>query len=715
MAKRLILAEKPSVGKDIARVLGAKQARNGYVEGNKDIITWAFGHLITLADPERYDGKYRNWELNDLPILPDKMKLEPIKQTRKQYETVKKLANRSDVTEIVIATDAGREGELVARWILEYAKVKKPVKRLWISSVTDKAIKQGFSHLQPGGKFVSLYRSAIARAEADWMVGINATRALTTKYNAQLSCGRVQTPTLAMIDKREKEIQSFKPVEFYNILAQTDIGCFTWNNGPVYDKEKANKQIAGLQHKVMVITSVTEKEKRQSAPNLYDLTELQRDANKRYDFSAKETLNIMQGLYEKHKVLTYPRTDSRYLSTDIVPTLKERLQAVEHGEYAKFAKAIRNKPIKTSKSFVNDSKVSDHHAIIPTEEVVYWSDFSDKEKKIYDLVVKRFLAVLSAPYVYMEQKIEGKVDQESFHLKGVSVKQSGWKTIYGEKIQQSENQKITVGKNLDISTLQLEIGKTKPPARFNEATLLSAMENPTKYMENNNKELAKTLDNTGGLGTVATRADIIEKLFNSFLIEKRGKEIFITSKGKQLLELVPNELKSPVLTAKWEQQLSKIADGKLDYQMFIGEMRSYAQKSVSEIKQNNKKFKHDNITSHKCPKCGKLMLKVKAKKGTMLVCQDRECNTREAVSRTTNARCPNCHKKMELRGEGDNQIFTCVCGYREKLSVFKQRREKDKNKNVSKKEVNNYLKKQDTDSFTNNPMAEALKKLKLDK
>ncbi|MBC1921873.1 DNA topoisomerase III [Listeria grayi] len=715
MSKRLILAEKPSVGKDIARVLGANQSRNGYIEGNKEIVTWAFGHLVTLADPERYDVKYRNWELNDLPILPDRMKLEPIKQTRKQYELVKKLANRNDISEIVIATDAGREGELVARWILEYAKIKKPVKRLWISSVTDKAIKQGFARLQPGDSFLPLYRSAIARAEADWVVGINATRALTTKYNAQLSCGRVQTPTVAIIDTREKEIQTFKPVDYYNIKAQTNLGSFTWNNGPVYEKEKVEKLVAVLKNKKMEISAVNEKEKRQSAPNLYDLTELQRDANKRFDFSAKETLTIMQGLYEKHKVLTYPRTDSRYLSADIVPTLKERLEAVEHGDYAKFAKAIRNKPIKASKSFVDDSKVSDHHAIIPTEEPVYWSEFNDREKKIYDLVVRRFLAVLSAPYVFMEQKIEAKIDKEIFQLKEISVKQLGWKAVYGEDSRRQESQKIAVGSAIALQSLQLETGKTKPPARFNEATLLSAMENPTKYMESTNKELAKTLDNAGGLGTVATRADIIEKLFNSFLIEKRGKEIFLTSKGKQLLELVPNELKSPILTAKWEQKLSKIAAGDLDYRIFVGEMREYAQKAVTEIKQNDKNFKHDNITSTKCPNCGKLMLKVKGKRGTMLVCQDRDCNTRESVSRTTNARCPNCHKKMELRGEGENQIFTCVCGHREKLSVFKKRKDKDKNKNVSKKEVNNYLKKQDHDEFTNNPMAEALKKLKLDK
>lgn len=719
MTKTLVLAEKPSVGKDIARVLSAKGGgKNGFLEGSNYVVTWALGHLITLADPEQYDNKYKSWDLNDLPILPDKMKLVPIRETRKQYETVKKLLNRSDITDIVIATDAGREGELVARWILDYAKVKKPVKRLWISSVTDKAIREGFKKLRPGRDYENLYHSAVARSVADWVVGINATRALTTKYNAQLSCGRVQTPTLAMLLNREKDIQSFQPKEFYTLTAVTENGNFVWKEGQTFDKEKAEKIERSLRGSDAVVESVSMKEKKSFSPGLYDLTELQRDANKRYDFSAKETLAAMQTLYERHKALTYLRTDSRYLSDDIVPTLKERLEACGRGEFAKPARGILNKGIKANASFVDNRKVSDHHAIIPTEESVSLADLSDRERKIYELVVKRFLAVLSEPYVYEETRAEAKIGDQNFELKGKVVKSLGWKAIYGKDEEADLVMKVKKGDQIPVRAVKLNTGKTKPPARFNEATLLSAMENPAKYMDSRDKELAKTLGETGGLGTVATRADIIDKLFNSFLIEKQGKELHITSKGRQLLELVPVDLKSPELTAKWEQKLAQIEKGKLKEQAFTGEMREYAKKAVLEIKQNEKKFRHDNVTSQKCPDCGKLMLKVKGKRGTMLVCQDRECGHREPLAKLTNARCPNCHRKLELRGQGDKQIFVCAtCGHREKLSAFEARRGKEKKGKVSKRDVANYMKKQDQteEEPFNNPMAEALAKLKLDK
>ncbi|EUJ31678.1 DNA topoisomerase III [Listeria floridensis FSL S10-1187] len=719
MAKTLVLAEKPSVGKDIARVLQAKgNGKNGFLEGSNYIVTWALGHLITLADPEQYDAKYKNWDLNDLPILPSKMKLVPIKETRRQYETVKKLLNRGDVSEIVIATDAGREGELVARWILDYAKVKKPVKRLWISSVTDKAIKEGFKKLKPGKNYENLYHSAVARSVADWVVGINATRALTTKYNAQLSCGRVQTPTLAMILNREEEIKKFKPREFYTLEAVTENGTFTWQEGQTFDKARAESIEKKLRGAGATVTDVAVKVKKVHSAGLYDLTELQRDANKRYDFSAKETLQAMQMLYERHKALTYPRTDSRYISEDIVPTLKERLDACGRGEYAKPARQIMNKGIKANASFVDNRKVSDHHAIIPTEEAVSMADLSDRERKVYDLVVKRFLAVLSDPYVYEETSVKATILDEPFALKGKVVQSLGWKAIYGADDEADTVMKVKKGDEIKVRGIQIHTGKTKPPARFNEATLLSAMENPAKYMDSADKALAKTLGETGGLGTVATRADIIDKLFNSFSLEKQGKDIHITSKGRQLLELVPADLKSPELTGKWEQKLAQIEKGALKGEAFTGEMREYAKKAVLEIKQNEKTFKHDNITSQKCPDCGKLMLKVKGKRGTMLVCQDRECGHRESLSRTTNARCPNCHKKLEMRGSGDKQIFVCgTCGYREKLSAFEARRGKEKNRNVSKRDVANYMKKQNKteEEPFNNPMAEALAKLKLDK
>ncbi|RKJ50845.1 DNA topoisomerase III, partial [Butyricicoccus sp. 1XD8-22] len=362
MAKSVVLAEKPSVARDIANVLKCHKKGNGFLEGDKYIVTWALGHLVTLADPESYDVKYKTWNLEDLPMLPERLKLTTIKQTGKQFNAVKSQLTRSDVNEIIIATDAGREGELVARWIIDRVKVNKPVKRLWISSVTDKAIKEGFQNLKPGKAYENLYYAAVARSEADWYIGLNATRALTTKYNAQLNCGRVQTPTLAMIAAREDEIKNFKPQSYYGIEAQTDLLKLTWQdaNGNLrsFNKEKIDAIVKALGNQDAKVVDIDRKAKKSFAPGLYDLTELQRDANKLFGYSAKETLNIMQKLYESYKVLTYPRTDSRFISSDIVSTLPERLKACGIGEYRSLANKVLSKPIKTSKAFVDDSKVS---------------------------------------------------------------------------------------------------------------------------------------------------------------------------------------------------------------------------------------------------------------------------------------------------------------------------------------------------------------------
>lgn len=399
MAKSIVIAEKPSVARDIARVLKCDKKGNGYLEGSKYIVTWALGHLVTLADPESYDVKYKQWNLEDLPMLPERLKLTVIKQTGKQFNAVKSQLLRKDVNEIIIATDAGREGELVARWIIDKVKMQKPIKRLWISSVTDKAIKDGFANLKPGKAYDNLYASAVARSEADWYIGLNATRALTTRFNAQLNCGRVQTPTVAMIASREDEIKHFKAQTYYGIEAQTAERLkLTWQdtkgNSRSFNKEKTDAIVNKISKQNATVVDIDKKQKKSFAPGLYDLTELQRDANKIFGYSAKETLNIMQKLYEQHKVLTYPRTDSRYISSDIVGTLPERLKACGVGEYRPLAHKVLQKPVKSNKSFVDDSKVSDHHAIIPTESYVNFSAFTDKERKIYDLVVKRFLAVL---------------------------------------------------------------------------------------------------------------------------------------------------------------------------------------------------------------------------------------------------------------------------------------------------------------------------------
>ncbi|MEH7524413.1 DNA topoisomerase III [Bacillus sp. JJ1503] len=729
MAKSVVIAEKPSVARDIARVLKCNKKGNGFLEGDKYIVTWALGHLVTLADPEVYDVKYKTWNLEDLPMLPERMKLTVIKQTGKQFQAVKSQLTRKEVNEIIIATDAGREGELVARWIIDKVKVNKPIKRLWISSVTDKAIKDGFANLKQGKAYENLYASAVARSEADWYIGLNATRALTTRFNAQLNCGRVQTPTVAIIAAREDEIKNFKAQTYYGIEAQTiDQLKLTWQdakgNSRSFDKEKMDGIVGKLGKQNAIVTEIEKKPKKSFSPGLYDLTELQRDANKIFGYSAKETLNIMQKLYEQHKVLTYPRTDSRFISSDIVGTLPERLKACGAGEYRSLAHKILSKPIKTSKAFVDDSKVSDHHAIIPTESYVNFSAFNDKERKIYDLVVKRFLAVLFPAFEYEQLTLRAKIGEENFVARGKTILSSGWKEVYENRFDDEDAvddlkeqilPRIEKGDTLNIRLIAQTSGQTKPSSRFNEATLLSAMENPAKYMDTQNKKLADTLKSTGGLGTVATRADIIDKLFNSFLIEKRDKDIHLTSKGRQLLDLVPDELKSPALTGEWEQKLEQIAHGKLKKDVFISEMKNYTKEIVTEIKASNKKYKHDNISTKSCPDCGKPMLEVNGKKGKMLVCQDRECGHRKNVSRVTNARCPQCHKKLELRGEGDGQIFVCKCGYREKLSAFEARRKKESKGKVDKRTVQKYLKNQQKDEEPlNNALAEALKGLKFD-
>ncbi len=723
MGKILVLAEKPSVGRDLAKVLKCNQSKGAYIEGSKYVVTWALGHLVGLQDPEDYDAKYKKWSMETLPMIPKYMKLTVLKKTQKQFYEVKKQMLRNDIDEIVIATDAGREGELVARWTIEKAGVKKPLKRLWISSQTDKAILDGFKNLKPGKDYNNLYKAAVCRAEADWLVGLNVTRALTCKYNAQLSAGRVQSPTLAMIVQREEDIKNFIPKDYYTITAKAKEFSLQWvdknNYQSTFNEEVANKTLVKVRGQEASIIDITESLKKKPSPALYDLTELQRDANKIWGYSAKQTLSIMQRLYENHKILTYPRTDSRYITTDIVATLPERLRAISIGAYRAAATNILKGKITPSKSFVDNSKVSDHHAIIPTEQSPNMSNLSSEERNIYDLVVKRFLSVMMPPFEYLQTNIVTEIAGEKFVAKGKVIKSKGWKALYDREDMEEPSEedglkdqvlpKLNIGDKLKINSVDINKGKTKPPARFNEGTLLSAMENPHKYI-NVSKDAAKTLNATGGLGTVATRADIIEKLFNSFSIEKRGKEIVPTSKGKQLIELVPSDLKSPLLTAKWESQLEDISKGKEDAMDFIVEMRRYSRALVEDVKVNGNKFVHENVTGAKCPKCGKYMLEVKTKTGVMNVCQDRECGHREGVSRTTNARCPECKKKLTLKGHGEGQIYVCPganCNFREKASQFNKRFEKGGK--VDKRDVNNYMKKMkkeaEQEAANDNPFA----------
>jgi len=526
-----------------------------------------------------------------------------------------------------------------------------------------------------------------------------------------------------MIVNREEEIKNFKPVDYWTLNAKGNGFALTWvsnkGNNSTFKEEVADSIVNKCKGQNGEVVEVKKTTKKKYSPALYDLTELQRDANKIWGYSAKQTLNIMQRLYENHKVLTYPRTDSRYVTSDIVATIPERLKAVSFGEYRAAAESLLKSGVKANKNYVDNSKVSDHHAIIPTEEKGRLANLSTEEKHIYDLVVKRFLSVLMPAYEYEQTTVVVNIAGETFTAKGNITKSKGWKRLYDNLKDEEDSQELpelNKGDKITVASVNKVKKQTTPPSRFNEATLLSAMENPQKYV-NLGKDAAKTLNETGGLGTVATRADIIEKLFNSFVIEKKGKDIYPTSKGKQLIDLVPEDLKSPLLTAKWESQLDNIAKGKANDKKFVGDMKAYATKLVEDVKGGTAKFHHDNATGSKCPNCGKYLLEVKGKNGRMLVCQDRECGYREPLARLTNARCPECHKRLELRGQGEGKIYVCTgdtCNFREKASQFEKRF--DKKGKVDKRETNRIMKKMQQEAkkqeAEDNPFAALLGKIK---
>ncbi|MHB1127685.1 MAG: DNA topoisomerase III [Bacillota bacterium] len=637
--KALVLAEKPSVAREIARVLNCASKNKGYMEGPKYVVTWALGHLVTLAEPEDYDKKYKQWRLEDLPMLPEQMKLKVIRQTSQQFQVVMNLMKRQDISEMVIATDAGREGELVARWIMKLGSWKKPFKRLWISSQTDGAIREGFAKLKPGKEFDNLYDAAVCRAEADWLIGLNVTRALTCKFNAQLNAGRVQTPTLAMIVRREEEIKQFVPVDYWTVRA--DFGDYfgDWRGkegNRIFDYTRAEELLGKLKGHPGKIAELRRESKSEPPPLAYDLTELQRDANRRFSFSAQKTLSTLQDLYEQHKLVTYPRTDSRYISADIVPTLTARLKSIAVGPYAEPARLILQKPLAPTKRFVDDSKVSDHHAIIPTEQPVKLTVLNAEEKKLYDIIVRRFLSVLYPPYRYDQLTLITTINGESFYSRGKVVKDMGWRAVAYNLTDQDENREETLpeqtladlkkGEERQVKGLKANKAKTKPPARYNEATLLTSMESPGKFIED--EELRETMKGSG-LGTPATRADIIEKLLYTNYIERKGKELVPTSKGIQLINLVAPKLRSPELTAQWEQNLTNIAKGKGSKTSFINGIREDTKELVRNVVMDTATYKADNISRTKCPACSKYMLLVNGKRGKMLVCQDRNCGHRQ--------------------------------------------------------------------------------------
>lgn len=701
--KSVVLCEKPSVARDIARNLGAKNNKNGCLEGDKYIVTWALGHLVTLQTPDKYK-EFINVSLENLPMIPKYMKTEIIKKTFKQYKIIETAVNRKDVNEVIIATDAGREGELVARYILEKANCKKKVKRLWISSVTDKAIKDGFKNLKAGDDYLGLYYSGVARANADWLVGINASRALTLKYNASLNCGRVQTPTLQMVFEREEKIKNFKPREYYTFEAVVDGIRFNCGESE-YNFTKAEKFVSDNKNKTINFDKVEVKIKTSIPKPLYNLTDIQQAASALFGLSPKQTLNIIQRLYESHKVLTYPRTDSRYLTTDMKNTLADRLRAIG-GDYKEItAKLLHEKDFNT-KRIINNSKVSDHHAIIPTEQKPNYMSLSDTELKIYNLVVKRFLENLLPDYKYEETSYSFKLDNKVFTAKSTKVIQLGFEELSRSEI---EDKKISFStKEFSLDSLQYNKKQTTPPSYYTEGSLIYAMENPFEFVDDDNER--KILKQTNGIGTVATRADILEKLFtNDYLVLDNGR-IKTTNKAKQLLNLVPENLKSPSLTATWEKQLDNIAKNKLSKDKFLKDIKDYTRECILEIKDSQDKFKHDNISGKKCEECGSYMLEVDKKGTKMLKCSSPTCRNRKVISRLTNLRCDNCHKKMTLFGSGENSTYRCVCGNSLKQKEVDKRIKNNKKDKASRVDMKKYMKQE---SLENNALRDKLLGLKL--
>ncbi|MDU2307669.1 MAG: DNA topoisomerase III [Staphylococcus epidermidis] len=710
--KSLILAEKPSVGRDIANALNLQQKSNGYIEGKQYIVTWALGHLVTNATPEQYNPSYKEWNLEDLPIIPKKMKTVVISKTNRQFKVVKSLILDKNVKEIIIATDAGREGELVARLILDRVGNKKPIKRLWISSVTKKAIQEGFKQLKNGNAYQNLYKAALARSEADWIVGINATRALTTKYDAQLSLGRVQTPTIQLVKSRQDEINYFKSEKYYTLSINVDGYDLNLNQQKRYKDKKELELIEHeIKHQEGKILEVKGKNKKSYAQPLFNLTDLQQEAYKRYKMGPKETLNTLQHLYERHKLVTYPRTDSNYLTHDMVDTIQERLRAILATDYKSHVRDLISETFSSKMHIFNNQKVSDHHAIIPTEVRPSIEQLSQREFKIYMLIAERFLENLMNPYLYEVLTIHAQLKGYHFVLKEKIPKQLGYKALKDNPSSNTLTHSFKEGQLFNVHRIDIHEHETKAPEYFNEGSLLKAMENPQNHIDLNDKKYAKTLKHTGGIGTVATRADIIEKLFNMNALESRDGKIKVTSKGKQILELSPSELTSPILTAQWEEKLMLIEKGKYNSQKFIQEMKNFTFKVVNKIKSSEQKYKHDNLTTTECPTCGKFMIKVKTKNGQMLVCQDPKCKTKKNIQRKTSARCPNCKKKMTLFGKGKEAVYRCVCGHTETQSQMDKRMREKTNGKVSRKEMKKYINKKE--EIDNNPFKDALKNLKL--
>ncbi len=642
MGNTVVIAEKPSVARDIARVLGCKKNGNGFIAGdNNYIVTWAVGHLAVLYEPEDYDQKFKKWYFRDLPIIPSKMNIKPAKATEEQFNIIKNIINSPKTDLLICATDSGREGELIFRYIYELAKCTKPFKRLWISSMTDEAIKNGFANLKDGKDYDKLYESAKCRSEADWLVGINASRAFSVMYNTNLSIGRVQSPTLGIIVDRQKEIDSFDVKTYYEVQAIYDNFLGVWfrevngvRDTKIILKDEADKIVATVSKKDGIVSLVESEEKQIPPPLLYDLTELQRDANKKYGFSAEKTLNIVQDLYEKRKAVTYPRTDSRYLSDDMVKVIPIILKRINFEPYSKFLNYVFSlEKLPITKRIVDNSKITDHHAIIPTNSNINTTNFSKEEKEVFDLIARRFISVFYPYNIYTITRIIVTCENENFISKGKTIKQAGWTALYegqennnskpktkkGKKNQADDEDQIlpdlSKGDVVKIKEAKAVDKKTKPPSQYTEATLLSAMEHAGRFVEN--EELKEKLKE-GGLGTPATRAGIIERLISVGYMKRVGKSLVPTDKGKKLMSIIPPELRSPETTGKWEKGLESIYKGNMQPERFMQSIVKFVNFLVKESEilankdKNNQDFVFENVKKNVpekalgiCPVCKK--------------------------------------------------------------------------------------------------------------
>jgi DNA topoisomerase-3 len=642
MAKTLVIAEKPSVGRDIAsaldgtfqrrtleELLGKKPPKSkeetAFLESDNCVITWAVGHLVTLSDPEDYDEKLKRWRMADLPIVPEAFTLKPRDpKSKKQLRLIEKLLEREDVDRVINACDAGREGELIFAYIYEATGSEKPVDRLWINSMTKQAIREGFEKLRPGEQMGSLQAAARSRSEADWLVGMNATRAATIRGRAWVggvvSLGRVQTPTLAMIVKREREIQAFVPEPYWLVHASFDPRYqglwFEGDETRLKDGKRADEIVDKVRGREGRVESVERKEQSERAPLLYDLTSLQRDANRRFGFSARRTLQAAQSLYEGKKAITYPRTSSRYLSGDMVPQLKPTAATLEPiGEYAAAARYVLSLDQLPLGRVVNDARVDDHHAIIPTDIEHDISRFSPDERRIFDLVARRFLAVFHPPARYARTTIVTEVEDERFRTRGKVTLEAGWRGVYGLEADEPQRQgEDEDGESGELPTLEKgqlvrcvaadsEAKETRPPPRYTEATLLSAMETAGKLIDD--EELREAMKERG-LGTPATRAETIETLIRREYIERVGKDLQPTPKGLQVITMLEeHKITSPELTGDWEKQLADIEHGNGDRNAFMKEIESFTGEIVGQIAElDREKLRPERAELGLCPRCG---------------------------------------------------------------------------------------------------------------